>query len=209
MAEAKPTARGAQISVLKPSTRRIRTFVDRQRQLEFNYPSVGATRDLDASADGRMLGDYNVDAARVTVGRGSEAFARATEAIKRWKMFELGWVQLCWPDTRICTGSAVAILARVARGWLLNASRIAYTIEETGSRDRYGFGYGTLPGHLLRGEEKFMVTWDRESNQVDFELIAMSRPGQLFSWLSYPLVRRLQRRFRREACQAMQRAVQP
>jgi uncharacterized protein (UPF0548 family) len=193
--------------VLRPSTQKIRTFVDRQRTLDFNYHSVGATRDLDASADGAVIDDFNVDAVREVIGNGHDDYQRAVKALRRWRMFDIGWVQLCWPDTRICAGSAVAILARISRSWVLNAARIGYVIDDTGEVERFGFGYGTLPGHLMRGEEKFMVTWNRASGEVGFELVAMSRPGRLLSWLSYPLVRRLQRRFRRDACSAMKDAI--
>ena len=199
---------GARLSIFEPSTQRIRKFVRTQRNLDFNYGPIAATRDLEIDADGSVVGDFNVDAVRAVIGRGADDYQRAVGALRDWKMFDLGWVQLCWPDTRICAGSSVAVLAHIARGWVLNASRIVYVIEDSGEIERYGFAYGTLPGHILRGEEKFVVSWNRQSGEVAFELIAISRPNQIISWLSYPLIRTLQRRFRREAVRAMKRSVE-
>lgn len=197
----------ARFSVLKPKTPRIRRFVGEQRTLPFTYESVGATRNLGRSMSEAVQGDYNVDSSQCLLGRGHAGFTSATNAMRRWQMFETGWVELCWPDTRICEGSAVAVLARVARGWVLNASRIVYVLEESGDIERFGFAYGTLPGHAVCGEERFLVEWDRRSDAVTFEITAMSRPNHLLSWLSYPMVRALQARFRRDAMTAMEMAT--
>jgi uncharacterized protein (UPF0548 family) len=51
----------------------------------------------------------------------------------------------------------VGVLGRHFGVWSLNACRIAYVIEEVPSLRRYGFAFGTLPGHVERGEERFTV----------------------------------------------------
>jgi uncharacterized protein (UPF0548 family) len=92
------------------------------------------------------------------LGEGLETFARAVEALRRWEMYRLGWTRLCWSDAPIVEGSVVGILGRHFGVWSLNACRIAYTIEEDGPRLRhYGFAFGTLPGHVERGEERLTV----------------------------------------------------
>lgn len=52
-------------------------------------------------------------------------------------------------------GTTVGALARHYGFWSLNPARIAYFVEETGAVERFGFGYGTLPGHAECGEERF------------------------------------------------------
>jgi uncharacterized protein (UPF0548 family) len=51
--------------------------------------------------------------------------------------------------------------------WSLNACLIVYVIEEEASLlKRYGFAFGTLPGHVERGEDRFTVEWHRAENSV-------------------------------------------
>jgi uncharacterized protein (UPF0548 family) len=50
------------------------------------------------------------------------------------------------------------------------------------------------------------VRWDRESDAVLFRVRSYSRPRHAFGLLGYPVVRLQQRRFARDAAQAMRRA---
>ena len=82
-----------------------------------------------------------------------------------------------------------------------------YVLDETGPVMRVGFAYGTLPEHAVRGEERFLIEWSQESDEVHYDLLAVSRPGSLLVSLARPLLRRIQRRFARQSLQAMRRAV--
>ena len=57
--------------------------------------------------------------------------------------------------------------------------------------DRYGFAYGTLPGHPERGEEAFVV--ERDKTGAVFKIIVFSRPAELLARLGGPVTRRIQR----------------
>ena len=108
------------------------------------------------------------------------------------------------------------MLARVHGLWWLNACRIVYVINERTPARRFGFAYGTLPGHVACGEERFTVEWD-EHDVVSYAIMAFSRPRYWMARLGYPLARRLQKRFvvesqavmRRIAANASDRAVRP
>lgn len=121
-------------------------------------------------------------------------------------MFVVPWIALCWPDTPIEIGANVALIARHAGFWSLNACRIVYLIEEAGDPERFGFAYGTLPAHGERGEERFTVEFHRADASVWYDLYAFSRPWAL-ARLAYPYARLLQRRFARDSMSAMKRAV--
>jgi uncharacterized protein (UPF0548 family) len=77
-------------------------------------------------------------------------------------MGELGWVQLCWPNAAIHSGSNLAILVRHYGFYSLNGARIVYTIDDSPIK-RFGFAYGTLEDHAESGEERFAVEWDLRS----------------------------------------------
>jgi uncharacterized protein (UPF0548 family) len=102
----------------------------------------------------------------------------------------------------------VAIVARAIGLWWLNACRIVYVVDETGPITRFGFAYGTLPGHAGSGEERFLIEWNKADNSVWYDILAFSRPWHVLTKIGYPMVRRAQKRFGRESSAAMKRAVQ-
>jgi uncharacterized protein (UPF0548 family) len=180
----------------KPSTERIRQFIDSQHEQLISSP--GASIDPMEAPRG-----YTVDHHRIELGEGEDVFARAIAAIKRWEMFNIGWVELLWPDAPIEMGTTVAVQARHLGFWSLNACRIVGVIDEEGAVYKYGFTYGTLPDHAERGQERFTIEWNRDSNLVFYDIFAFSRPKKLLARLGYPFTRALQRRFARDSLQAM------
>jgi uncharacterized protein (UPF0548 family) len=184
----------------KPTKQKIENFINTQGAAQFSYKEVGAT-------GGSPPPHYTLDHNRVYLGSGPETFERAKAAMRRWEMFNIGWLQLCWPYARLETGSTVAILARALGLWSLNAARIVYLVEQSGDIERFGFAYGTLPDHIERGEERFCVEWWRADGSVWYDLLAFSQPNRLLAQLAYPYVRRLQKRFAADSKQAMLKAI--
>jgi len=184
----------------KPSEEQIRNIIAAQRNATFSYPDVGAT-------SGTLPARFRVDHNRVRLGAGEATFNRAVVAVKRWEMFNLGWVQLCWPDASIAVGTTVAMLASSFGLWTLNACRIVYLIAEDGPVSRYGFAYGTLPEHVARGEERFQVEWNRADDSVWYDIVAFSQPNQILTRLGYPAMRISQKRFAHDSKRAMVRAM--
>ncbi|MDQ3965427.1 MAG: DUF1990 domain-containing protein [Actinomycetota bacterium] len=186
----------------EPAEDDVRRFIDSQKGLPFSYREVGASR-KDMAPPG-----YAADRYRVKLGEGKEAYAQAVEALRGWRQFNLGWLRILPPDALIEAGTTVAVLTRHYGFWSLNAARIAYLVEETGTAERFGFGYGTLPGHAERGEERFAVEWGREEDDsVYYDVFAFSRPNHPLAWLGYPFARLLQRRFARDSKRAMVEAM--
>jgi uncharacterized protein (UPF0548 family) len=81
--------------------------------------------------------------------------------------------------------------------------RIIYVIDEP---DRFGFGYGTLPDHLVRGEERFLVERTTD-DAIWYDLRAFSQPGSWMTRLLQRRVRKVQQGFVRGSGRAMQAAV--
>jgi uncharacterized protein (UPF0548 family) len=101
----------------------------------------------------------------------------------------------------------VAVLAHALGVWWLNAARIVYVVDETRDIHRFGFAYGTLKPHVEKGEERFLVEWNRSDDRVVYDLRAFSRPRHPLAVLGYPAARWLQRRFARDSMRAMVRCV--
>jgi uncharacterized protein (UPF0548 family) len=184
----------------RPIRNSIDAFLAAQQNQKFSYEEVGASRHEAPKG-------YTADHNRVQLGRGADTFERAKRAIQCWKMFEMAWISLCWPDTPIVPGANVAVVVSHLGFWSMNACRIVYLIEEHGSLEKYGFAYGTLPEHGELGEERFTVEFHPDDQSVWYDLYAFSRPTAL-ARLAYPFTRRLQKRFARDSKSAMLKAVQ-
>jgi uncharacterized protein (UPF0548 family) len=180
----------------KPSEQFLHRLRERCEHLPFNYAEVGCSQ-------GTAPAGYVADNYRVQLGTGAAVFEQARQALREWRMLRLGWVQPCWPDAPIQEGELVGTMARLFGLWTVNVCRIICVVDAQGPTERYGFAYGTLPGHAERGEERFLVEWQRADDSVWYDLRAVSRPGGWLTRLAYPLTRRLQRRFGRDSMKAM------
>ena len=187
--------------ISKPDEKTVHRFLARQMGSTFSYPEVGASRSANVPAG------YNADHNRVLLGHGNAAFERAKDAVREWKMFDIPWVRLCFPDTPIEIGRDVAIIISHFGFVSMNAARIVYLVEGQPGSQRFGFAYGTLSEHGEIGEERFSVEFDERSGEVWYDLFAFSRPNAFLAKLGYPLARYLQRAFATGSKAAMVRAV--
>jgi uncharacterized protein (UPF0548 family) len=73
--------------------------------------------------------------------------------------------------------------------------------------DRFGFAYGTLPGHVECGEEIFMVERTGDGT-VRYVIQAFSKPRFWMARLAYPVARAHQRKFVRDSKATMLQFVQ-
>ena len=184
----------------EPPAEVLRRFRASQDTCDFTYTAIGATHT-------QAPAGFVVDRTRVKLGSGEDVFRVAQAALRRWDHFRLGWVEP-WPESiPIQSGEVATIVIRQFGLWFLNACRIVYLVNEDGPIAKFGFCYGTLPGHLECGEERFQVEWHRADDSVWYDIVAFSKPNLLLARLGYPWVRRTQRRFARDSCAAMQRAV--
>jgi uncharacterized protein (UPF0548 family) len=178
----------------------IKRFLEGCRPLPLSYGEpIGLD---DPGTHGRTLDD-----ATVAIGTGPEDFARARAALQSWKQFDVGWVQVYPSRAPVTVGTEVAVLFRHLGFWSLNGCRILYEAAPADDTTRFGFAYGTLSNHAIAGEELFEVYLDDSSNVVFYRIRATSRPRAALARLGLPIVRALQRKFRRDSAAAMRRAV--
>ena len=171
-------------------------FVASQRDLPFTYAEVGATNTTTPAG-------YTVDHNRIQLGSGEAIYRRAVDALKNWRQFDLGWVMIAPRGVVVEVGATVAVKARAFGTWSLSACRVVYVIDEA---RRFGFAYGTLPDHVEKGEERFLIEW-LPDDTVWYDILAFSRPRHPLVRLSAPLARRLQKQFARDSLNRMKSAL--
>ena len=186
----------------RPTAQRIDRFRQMATHDGFSYPEVGAT--LGEALPAR----YNVDHNRIRLGEGRTLFEEAHIALRTWRMFDLGWVELFHPPEPIAPGQIVLVLAHTISLYSLSASRVISMIDEdNGQLRRRGFSYGTLHHHVECGEERFSVEYHHKDDSVWYDILAFSLPKHPLARLGYPLSRAAQRRFAVDSKVAMLRAV--
>jgi uncharacterized protein (UPF0548 family) len=190
-------------SLRKPTVDTLRRILATESTLDLTYTALGAT-----FGQVSMPAGYAVDRTRVELGRGGATFDRAKKGLESWQQFHLGWLEAFPGDTPIRTGEIVLVIARAGGMWWTNAARIIYVVDESSpDSSRFGFAYGTLPGHVESGEERFLIEWDHATDIVWFDILAFSRPRHYLVRLNRRRARAMQKRFAVESTAAMQRYV--
>ena len=185
-----------------PSAASIEAFLAAQAGEPLSYREVGCTRPGAAAPAG-----YRRDHHRVAIGSGDACFRAAEAALGSWTPFAQPWVRLVPSGAPQVPGTTVAVVVSHLGFHSLNACRVLFRHDEDGPLVRRGFSYGTLPAHAERGEERFLVEWDRATGEVSFDLLAYSRAAHPLARLGGPIARSFQLRFGRGAKEAMRRAV--
>lgn len=180
-----------------PSEDRILALLDGLRDAELTYAPQGSTReDLSRPPTGFVLDRYGVE-----LGRGRHVFDRARAALSRIENYPPSFTRIVRRPTKLEPGVRFATVVSHMGFCSVHPCRILYVIDEPA---RFGFGFGTLPGHAESGEERFVVTLEDQS--VRYDVQAFSRPHALLARLGAPVTRAYQRRFQRETVEAMRRA---
>jgi uncharacterized protein (UPF0548 family) len=191
------------LRLLAPTAEALRAWSASRTAETWNYPGVGTTRDLDRPGFQPPAG-FKLDRRQTRLGAGDELFEAAADAVFHGLMFPRGqWFRAALPPRPIAEGDLLAIAARCGGLWWANAAKVVYVVDEQdGATRRRGFAYGTLPSHVERGEERFLVE-QRADDSVWYDLAAFSRPRHPLVWASYPLARWMQERFRRDSAAAL------
>jgi uncharacterized protein (UPF0548 family) len=144
------------------------------------------------------------DSSRTEIGRGEAAFAEAARAFEQWAAFDLGWIRVANPSASIALGQVVAVEAHTLGLWTLNLSQI---VEVERTETSLGFLYVTTELHVEEGEERFHLACDPASGAVQYEIEAVSRPGNSLARLGFPVTRFFQHRFARDSQRRMRAAA--
>ncbi len=193
------------VVLLPPNDDRVLSLVESMAHIDYSYPPdlVGGTWATDLPE-----GWYD-DHTEKPIGRGRIVFDRAVAALHRWVQFDLGWVRPLSSTVPLLEGQLFAFTSRQVAVWSVNVCRIVRVVDdnEAGIR-RFGFSYGTLERHAVRGEERFLITHDERTDVVSFGIRKFSMPAHWLLWATLPLVRYVQERFTHDAIARIAREVE-
>jgi uncharacterized protein (UPF0548 family) len=150
---------------------------------------------------------------RALLGSGRAKFLAAVDALFSWKLLAIDGLEVFPSSSVLEPGTCVAIRSRHFAVWSLDFCRVLYVQKEQrepqGALLRTGFGYGTLPGHAVRGEEAFTMEWHAASEEVWYDIYSFSLPANPLVKLLSPVARATQRRFARQSLEKAARLATP
>lgn len=176
------------------SRKNLERTLERARAAEPTYAPIGATEGT--ALPGGFLHDHH----ELRLGD-SSAFVRAKEGLRQWQA-HVGAGARVFPGDTIAKGDTVLVLIGLGPVQVIAPCRIVYVVDEA---DRFGLGYGTLPGHPECGEESFVV--ERDGDVTVFRITAFSRPAGIVTRIGEPIARRVQLRFTDRYLHALVRFV--
>lgn len=161
------------------------------------YPEIGAT------LRGERPPGYRHDNYELVLGKGQSVFQRASTGLRKWEGHQALGIGL-FPRGRTIESGATVVVT-LGTPWLALAApcRIVGVLDEP---ERWGFAYGTLPGHPEQGEEAFVVSIG-DDDGVRFTITAFSRPGERIPHLAGPVGRAVQRAGTHTYLKSLQRFV--
>ena len=175
-----------------PKKDKIATFLKEQSPLPYSYPEVNASKT-------EQVEGYDNDHNKIYLGKGETIWQNAKIALKNWQQFPQDWTTTLPQKTPLKNNKTVAVFFRMFGIWWMNAARIVYTLDDA---QRFGFAYGTLPGHVERGEECFWIEKEADGS-IFYHIRAFSKPRFWMARLGYPIARAYQRKFVRQSMQRM------
>lgn len=198
----------------RPSPKQQKDCIMKSGSFNYDAKHRGSTskRASSLQEDEDLLKDgFLVNHARVLVGSGNETYEKGKSALQSWRHFNFDWTFVD-PMTQIQNGNKFCVCVKEFVPWLMMPLQVVYVKEENMSKNNkaiissFGFGSGTLHGHLLAGEERFSIEMD-ENNQVWYEVLSFSKPAHILSLIGYPYVRMRQKYFTHQSTNAVKKCL--
>ena len=150
--------------LFQPKKSIVQAILEREKTSSLSYKPVGAT-------DKGPLDGWDWHSESVVIGSGPEMWSRAILALQNWSQFDMSWVFPYDRSVPLEVGQHFAFVSRQIGVWCVNVCRVVYTVaDQIGETQRFGFAYGTLASHAVRGEELFLLEWDHETDEIRFSI---------------------------------------
>ena len=177
------------------SSAKLVAMAETQSVLDVTYSPTGGT------LNGSLPSGYHHDRYEQKLGDASGTFQRACDGLRGWQA-HLGAGLVIQPQNAPSVGLTVVAAIHVGPITAIAPCRIVGVVDEP---HRFGFAYGTLPGHPESGEEAFII--DDTDQGVVFRIVAFSRPAATLARLGAPISRRIQTATTRRYLDALARWV--
>lgn len=188
----------------RPTSDGVRHYLDAQLDVGLNgerSPKLVEQYIQQGRTPRRYVGRAHV----VTAPRGGRSvYARTCELLESGSLLTgIAWASIAFRGGRPqLNGTLATVVNCYGCAWSLNPCRVI-ALERAPMRTT--LAYGTLRGHLLRGQEAFDVSIDR-AGRVTVRVASVAQPSGLLGALAMPLIAPLRQRFLRDAAVSLAHA---
>jgi uncharacterized protein (UPF0548 family) len=172
-------------------------LLNQQSRMNVTYSPVGITEQE------HPIQGYHFVHDAIELGGGRETFERAVHCIQEWRVHEGVGLRVTANSPFVEQGSTAVFQMRIVG---LNVTLACRVVKIMIDDNRWGFAYGTLPHHVERGEELFLVE-QLHDGSVQFKVVAHSRSGHLMVRAGAPVARVVQRGITTRYLRAMKELV--
>jgi uncharacterized protein (UPF0548 family) len=176
------TIAGVRWGRLAPADRQ--RLLDAARAVDVTYDHVGSTLDPD------RWPTRSPYVRRRTLGRGDQVFATAVERLRSWAPQRALGAAVHPSDATLEDGATILIELRLGPAAFVVPDRIVALVDQP---RRFGFAYGTLPGHAEKGEESFLIEQADDDGTVTATVTVDAGLGTWAARLAAPVVGAIQR----------------
>lgn len=169
------------ILLTTPGVAALERLLSEAQDADVTYEPVGATR-----VRLRRPG-FTTQRHERRLGEGAEAFAAGADGLRRWEAHRRAGARLVPDEPPLEAGTSVLVAVRLLGLHAVAPCRIVYVTDEP---ERFGFAYGTLPGHPEAGEESFHI--EQRTDGVFFVINGFFRIVHPLARLGGPVSKRLQ-----------------
>ena len=141
------------------------------------------------------------------VGSGEQDYLAAVEALSLGKCFDLNWVEPIL-QRPLESQDTFCLVVRAFGFCAVNFCRVVYLGQQAIDQNQFfAIGIGTLKRHAAIGEERILVNWNQENDDVHFLIDSYSRPSSWLSKMFAIYLRRQQLKFVDQACTRVRREI--
>ena len=169
------------ILLTAPGVPALEQLLSRAEAADVTYEPVGATR-----VRLRRPG-FTTQRHERRLGEGASVFAAGADALRHWEAHRRAGARLVPEEPALEAGATLLVAVRMLGLHVVVPCRIVYVTDEP---ERFGFAYGTLPGHPEAGEESFHIEQRRDG--VFFVINGFFRIVHPLARLGGPVSKRLQ-----------------
>jgi uncharacterized protein (UPF0548 family) len=167
----------------RPSAAERQRLLESAQQADVTYDHIGSTLEPERWPDRRPRARSRV------LGHGDETFALAVARLNTWAPQRALGAAVFPEGIRPTLDATLLVELRLGPLTVVVPDRVVAVVDEPG---RWGFAYGTLPGHAERGEESFLVTLG-DDGTVTGTVTVDAVMGTLAARLATPVVYGIQR----------------
>lgn len=191
------------IGLRKYDNEKLEKLIENKNKIQLSYEDIGLAKRQQSPPN------YHTNSYSTKIGQGRKVYEHAQQIITDLDHLQFNWISCHTSTDKLGLGTFISIQSRLLGLRGLAISQIIEIIDREDSNTiEYGYVMGTTHYHIVRGEEAFIIKYEKDTGIVTYTIYSYSKTNGLLVTLASPLIRNKQRQFVRSAANYLQSQVQ-